>query len=105
VKRTCPRCARAIPFATVCESCGWRPHARGVRRATNAHRAAQAAFRRAVLDRAGHRCEATVDGHRCPATTGLEAHHLTPVAAGGTYTPDNGVALCRAHHLTAGRNR
>ena len=55
-------------------------------------------FRTAVLDRAGHRCQAIENGHRCTATTSLQAHHAIPLAHGGTNDPANGVAVCRPHH-------
>ncbi len=53
---------------------------------------AQGSFRQAVLANAGHRCQ------RCGNTRNLEAHHVTPVAEGGSHHPDNGRALCRDCH-------
>lgn len=39
------------------------------------------------------------EGRRpCEAREGLEAHHLRPLAKGGTNTAANGIALCRKHH-------
>jgi 5-methylcytosine-specific restriction endonuclease McrA len=51
-------------------------------------RAAQARFRSLVLARDGHACTT------CGSTTDLRACHLTPLAHGGTYHPDNGTTRC-----------
>ena len=53
----------------------------------------QAAFRRAVLTRAGYQCE------RCGKRARLEADHVVPLADGGKHHPSNGQALCRACHI------
>lgn len=60
-----------------------------------------AAFRRAVLEAAGYRCEVVERGRRCDVrgAAGLEAHHVVPIRAGGDPTdPENGRAVCRRHH-------
>ena len=41
------------------------------------------------------------DGARCERTTGLSAHHLTSLVAGGSNDPRNGVLLCGPHHARA----
>lgn len=77
------------------------------RRGARAARRAEAleAFRRAVLARAGGRCE------RCGAQPGsrplerLEAHHLLPRARGGSDDPSNGAALCGACHRAVHEHR
>lgn len=51
-------------------------------------RTAQAHFRTAVLLRDGHACI------HCGTTTDLRACHLTPLADGGSYHPDNGITRC-----------
>lgn len=68
-------------------------------------RTAPAAFRSAVLADAGGRCQAIIAGQRCDVDDAavLEAHHVVALRAGGSNTPDNGVALCRAHHRLAER--
>ena len=67
-------------------------------------------FRKAVLARAGGRCEWTEDAVRCPITTAsptsggrspVEAHHRVKRLEGGANDATNGVALCRPHHLKA----
>jgi len=61
------------------------------------------AWRTAVVDRAGGRCEA-VDphGHRCSRATPhhrIYADHITELHDGGLpYALDNGQALCASHH-------
>ncbi len=54
-------------------------------------------FGRAVLARAGHRCEVIIGGVRCTATMNLEAHHVVDLVDGGGSDPDNGRAVCRRH--------
>jgi predicted restriction endonuclease len=54
-------------------------------------------FRRAVLAKTGGRCAV------CGSTDSVEAHHVVPLASGGSNHPANGIALCRKHHLAAGR--
>ncbi|MGY1653410.1 HNH endonuclease [Geodermatophilus sp. SYSU D01119] len=55
--------------------------------------------RRAVLDRAGHRCEhhSLVEG-RCRATEDLQADHVHPHSRGGATAVENAQALCRRHN-------
>lgn len=60
-------------------------------------RAAQIAFRRAVLTRAGYQCEG------CGKRARLEADHIVPLDKGGAHHPDNGQALCRACHIAKTR--
>ena len=50
-------------------------------------------IRRAVLDRAGWRCE------RCGKAGRLECHHIVPHAAGGGEEMSNLQALCRGCHF------
>lgn len=51
-------------------------------------------FRKAVLERAGRRCE------RCGSDRMLHAHHILPRSLGGTHDPENGACLCwRCHRL------
>jgi 5-methylcytosine-specific restriction endonuclease McrA len=70
-----PRCPQHTGNHT-----GWTPQR---------DRTAQARFRRALLTRAGHQCEA------CGNTTDLRACHTIPLHRGGTYDPANGQLLCR----------
>ena len=61
------------------------------------------AWRRAVLDRAGWRCQAIlISGERCKnAAPGhrLYADHIVEIEDGGSPTDlDNGQCLCHAHH-------
>lgn len=50
----------------------------------------QASFRRALMERAGGRCEYLYDGIlRCPNTEDLQAHH-------GQH--GGGMLLCKLHH-------
>jgi 5-methylcytosine-specific restriction protein A len=62
------------------------------------------AWRRAVLDRAGWRCEWIEDGKRCEASaaTGdrMFADHVVERADGGALLdPANGCVLCGSHHV------
>lgn len=59
-------------------------------------RAAQARFRRQVLNGASWRCQYVEYGLRCAATTDLQAHHTQA----GNDDPATGIALCRLHHRT-----
>jgi len=57
------------------------------------------AMRRQVWERDSGRCAfVSKDGHRCGSTTRVEIDHITPIAMGGTTTPDNLRLLCRAHN-------
>jgi hypothetical protein len=57
------------------------------------------ALRRLVWERDGGRCAfVSADGHRCEETGRLEIDHVTPLALGGSTTPDNLRVLCRAHN-------
>jgi 5-methylcytosine-specific restriction protein A len=64
------------------------------------------AWRRLVLERAGHQCE-HVDGygHRCMQARPLArlyAHHRIEVKDGGALLdPSNGMCLCHQHHEQA----
>jgi hypothetical protein len=49
-------------------------------------------------------CTLVVNGLRCPATRELVAHHKTPLHKGGSFDPDGGVTLCRAHHREVDRH-
>jgi predicted restriction endonuclease len=88
-----------------CLTCGALSH--GSRCPAHAHRPRntpnrsgyrQAEFRAAVLERAGHRCQAIINGVRCTVTDPLEAHHLDPLRDHATNDPERGLALCRHHH-------
>lgn len=97
--RPCLRCG--IPTsASYCRRCD--PD-RGRRRVTPGRTTkAQAKFRAAVLQAAGHRCQHIDEyGVRCEATTNLEAHHLIPLLESGSFDPRHGRALCSAHHHEA----
>ncbi|MGY1771969.1 HNH endonuclease [Blastococcus sp. SYSU D00813] len=61
------------------------------------------AERRAVLARAGHRCEhhSWLSG-RCSATERLQADHVHPHSHGGATTVANGQALCARHNERKG---
>jgi hypothetical protein len=64
---------------------GWSP---------SRDRKQQQAFRNALLQRSGQRCEYINSfGTRCNERHGLQAHHDQP-----GYTPDCGRLLCREHH-------
>jgi len=67
------------------------------------NRSDQRRFRVAVLKRDGHQCTFVENGLRCPATRDLVAHHKVPLHRGGSFDPDGGVTLCRAHHRTVDR--
>ncbi len=69
----------------------------GGHRSANRDRATQARFRKAVLERDGHRCRTTEHGVRCPATTDLRACHITPLARGGSNSLSNGLTRCARH--------
>ena len=56
----------------------------------------------AQRERDGYRCR--VAGCETP-TDRIEAHHITPLAAGGPDTVQNGVTLCHRHHLAAHRGQ
>ena len=57
------------------------------------------ALRRQVWERDSGRCAFVgTDGHRCGATRRLEFDHITPLAKGGSTTPENLRLLCRAHN-------
>ena len=59
------------------------------------------AWRQAVMHRAGWRCEAVENGYRCTAAhpVRLFADHIAERKDGGAaLDPDNGMALCGAHH-------
>jgi hypothetical protein len=69
-------------------------------------RAAQQRFRDVLLERAGGRCEWVEHGERCTEAEDLRACHLTPLADGGGYDPDDGRLLCAEHdRLTDPRAR
>jgi 5-methylcytosine-specific restriction enzyme A len=60
------------------------------------------AWRGRVLDRAGHRCEATEDGVRCERNSPawrMYADHIKELKDGGAeFDPANGQCLCSSHH-------
>lgn len=56
------------------------------------------AFRDAVFNRAGHKCQ------KCGTTDGkLDAHHITDRSEmpNGGYVPENGISLCEPCHALA----
>jgi hypothetical protein len=62
-----------------------------------------ARIRRAVFERAAHRCTYVddVSGRRCEETHRLEIHHLEPFANGGKHTEQNLTLRCQAHNALA----
>ncbi len=54
-------------------------------------------FREAVFTRDGHKCKF------CDKTNDLDAHHITNRSSmpGGGYIAENGITLCKDHHLDA----
>lgn len=59
----------------------------------------RAAWRQAVLDRDGHRCQVEWD-QNCTGGWDLHAHHLLPRARGGRDLVENGITACGACHRT-----
>jgi predicted restriction endonuclease len=58
-----------------------------------------AAVRRAVAERAGHRCTfVEAQGRRCDEQHRLEFHHRHPFGMGGGHSPDNIGLLCSGHN-------
>lgn len=51
-------------------------------------------LRAIVIGRDLNRCQVT----GCPSRLELHVHHMSPVADGGSHTPDNLVSLCDFHH-------
>lgn len=100
--RPCLTCGALVTSGSYCQ----RHEPRRASRQTPGRGGGSAAarFRSAVLAKAGNRCEwISGDDVRCTMTLHLEAHHVLPLAGGGTNHPANGVALCRRHHLLAER--
>lgn len=91
MRYACPKCGRTHDRKGRCDNCQRDPNAPWSK---DRDRGVQARFRRAVLERDGHRCMAVVNGHRCPATTKLQAHHTIP----GVDRVDTGITLCAYHH-------
>lgn len=86
------------------EPCPEHTRHRNAHWSTNRDRRLQARLRRALLVRAGGRCEWVEDGRRCSATTDLRAAHRVPLRhfdAGDprAYDIQNGRLLCREHDL------
>jgi hypothetical protein len=96
VRRPCLTCGVLIPRGSYCG----QHDPRRLKAPTPGREsgAAQATSRRAVLERAGGRCEAASYGVRCTATLDLQAHHRTPLRESRSTDPAGGVALCRRHH-------
>lgn len=71
------------------------------------------AWRKAVLERAGHRCQAIENGHRCtkaaPAHRMFADHIIERKDGGAALDVRNGQCLCGSHHtsktLAARRDR
>lgn len=62
------------------------------------------AIRRAVMERAGERCEYIApDKTRCASRWDLEVHHLHPYARGGGHTLENLSVRCAAHNAYEAR--
>ncbi len=106
-----PRRPRPKPYTRTCTECGeeWKPSHRKVsfttcfpcREKAREHHvyAKTKQWRRAILNRAGGRCEKS--GRSAPeAGTTLHAHHIIPRAEGGPNTLANGKALCPECHAT-----
>lgn len=63
------------------------------------------AWRKAVMERAGYRCQWVEHGQRCTkaAPDRLIADHIIERKDGGAlYDPANGQALCDSHHVIKG---
>lgn len=60
------------------------------------------AWREAVIERAGRRCEAVTDGKRCwkaePRNRMFADHKVELRDGGSPFDPSNGQCLCGAHH-------
>jgi hypothetical protein len=100
--RACNGCGRPftpdVAWRRLCARCESSPsRRRHSGRSPNRDRAAQADFRRRVLDRDGYQCTARVGRERCPETSDLRACHKVPVTKGGGYETSNGETLCARH--------
>lgn len=82
MRRKCLDCPTLITTGSRCRVCQER-----YRSSYSRH-----GWAAAVKARAGGRCE------RCGATANLKAHHVRPLAAGGTDTPADGQCLCHTCH-------
>ena len=92
MRRACSHCGRIQPCAahpTRDPNQPWSP---------NRDNAAHLRFRRAVKQRADHRCEL------CGSTRDLDAHHIVALAHGGTDDPSNGMCLCADCHRRVDRH-
>jgi hypothetical protein len=96
VQRFCPNGHGAYD-----RSLGRCPQCPAVRAAGPA-RAAQHAFRQALLAVSDGRCAYTdANGNRCSTTTGLQAAHATAYSLDGNYA--SGCLLCPTHHRAVDR--
>jgi predicted restriction endonuclease len=86
--KACPTCGRV----TDGRYCGQHQPPQRSQWSPDRDHASHARFARAIRKRAQGRCEI------CGSTDRVQAHHRTPLAAGGTDHPDNGILLCNAHH-------
>ena len=93
LRRPCLSCRRVFEptgrFRSRCPSC-----TRVRERLRNRKRqgSARVDIPKLVKQRDNYRCV------RCGSATNLEAHHMVPVAAGGTHEIENLVTLCRRCH-------
>jgi hypothetical protein len=56
------------------------------------------ATKRAIIKRDNHRCQ--MPGCRSRSDITLEIHHIVSVYDGGATTMENGITLCRTHHVS-----
>ena len=94
--RRCIGCGALIARGSRCAACQRQENAKH-----NAGRSNEARGRwaRRVKLRDGFACR------RCGSTERVEAHHVTPLAAGGANTLANGLTLCHACHAAEHRGR
>lgn len=91
MQHTCTVCG-TISNQTRCPTHRRNPNAT---RNPNRDRWKQRKFANAVKARDNHRC--TIEGCTTP-TDRIVAHHIVPLAQGGTDSLSNGITVCWAHH-------
>jgi hypothetical protein len=106
VKRSCLECGASFsPRSRTDRRCPIHQGS-GTGWSHNRDSAKQAAFRRALIERAGGRCEETdaETGRRCTETQDLRACHLVPLVEGGGYELSNGKLRCARHDRATDRH-